>query len=592
MPVMNTPTHRRLAAVVSIDVVGYSRLMGRDETGTLAALATHRAELIDPRIKEHGGRIVKTMGDGLLLEFPSLVNAASAALDIQTVMAAHDNDIDEDRRIRLRVGINLGDIIIDADGDIHGDGVNVAARLEALAPEGGIAIAHRAYEDVRDRLDAAFEDTGEHELKNIVRPVRVWRWSPSGTDTPRRTASRDARAPRRTKPSIAVLMVDNMSSNADLDHFCAGLSESLITDLSKSPRLAVTSRNASFALAGDAIDPTEVAAKLGVRFIVEGSVQAMGQRMRANIQLIDGCTGEHIWAERYDFTDDDLFGAQDRVVADAVVEIEATIDLGDMARKRRTIVGSAEAYAIYQRAYGFVTEGNLESVLKSRREWLKLKALPDGKALALGGLASCHIMDIRSGWSPDVDGAIGEGHALLDEAIELLPDFPFLHSLRGGFLMFENRLDEALLATGHGVDLDPTYANTLGYQALALFAAGDMVGAARMFQSFVRSAPNPNHQFLCLHALVLYARGDANAALEALENIKISYQTGFSNLFRAGILTQRGQEQGGRDAMREALKQNGYLNAEVMRLNLRAFQDRVFADAWLDALAMAGLPED
>jgi adenylate cyclase len=592
MPAMNTPTQRRLAAIVAIDVVGYSRLMGRDEVGTLAALGALRAALIDPKIAGHGGRIVKTMGDGLLVEFPSLVNAVQAALDIQTDMATRDPDIAEDRRITLRVGINLGDIIIGDDGDIHGDGVNVAARLEALAPEGGIAIAHRVFEDVRDRLDAAFQDGGEHALKNITRPVRVWRWFPAGTAAPRQSASLTTKTPRPTKPSIAVLAIDNMSSNTDLDHFCAGLGESLITDLSKSQRLAVTSRNASFALAGGAIDPSFAAAKLGASFIVEGSVQAMGQRMRANIQLIDGSTGEHIWAERYDFTDDDLFDAQDRVVSDAVVEIDAAIDLGEMARKRRAMLGSPEAYAIYQRAYGLVTEGNPEAVVKSRREWLKLRAHSGGKALGLGGLTSCLIIEIRYGWSPDVDNAIAEGHALLAEAIELMPEFSFLHSMQGGLFLFGDKLDDALASTKRGIDLDPTYANSIGYHALALFAAADTALAARMFQSLVRSAPNPSHQFLCFNALSMFARGDAEAALETLGRIHVGVQSGFTALFRAGVLTQMGRDQEGRDAMREALKLNGYLSGEVMRRNFCAFRDQSFADTWLDGLAKAGLPED
>jgi adenylate cyclase len=251
---MNRPTQRRLAAIVSADVVGYSRLMGVDEVGTLAALRTHRAELIDPKIAEHGGRIVKTMGDGLLLEFPSVVNATTCAIEVQDGMAVRNAGVADDKRIIFRIGVNLGDIIIEGE-DILGDGVNIAARIEAIAEPGGICISSRVHDDVRDKLDIKFDDQGEVSLKNIARPIRLWTWRP-GQSVPAATSQPLLPA---DKPSIAVLPFDNMSRDPEHEFFADGLAEDIITALSKISRMRVIARNSTFAYKGRALDLRRVA---------------------------------------------------------------------------------------------------------------------------------------------------------------------------------------------------------------------------------------------------------------------------------------------------------------------------------------------
>ncbi len=321
-------TERRLAAIVSADVVGYSLLMGADEIGTLASLRAHRAELIDGKISEHGGRIVKTMGDGLLLEFPSVVNATQCVVEIQLGMARRNRDVDPDHRIIFRVGVNLGDIIVDGD-DIHGDGVNIAARLQELAAPGGGSISRRVFEDVRDRLDAQFEDTGEQTLKNIARPVHVWQWLPEQTSAAaRKTAGTDVSP---DKPSIAVLSFDNMSSDPEHEYFAAGIAEDIITALSKITRMRVIARNSTFSYKGKSPDVRDVARELGVRYVLEGSIRSGGNRLRITAQLIDANDGSHIWAERFDRTIDDIFDIQDDITKEIVTALRVKLTDGEEA---------------------------------------------------------------------------------------------------------------------------------------------------------------------------------------------------------------------------------------------------------------------
>jgi len=315
-------TQRRLAAIVSADVVGYSRLMGVDETGTLSDLRAHRAELIDGKIAEYGGRIVKTMGDGLLLEFASVVEATQCMVEVQKGMAERNEGTDEARRIIFRIGVNLGDIIIDGE-DILGDGVNIAARLQEIAEPGGVSISRRVYEDVQERLDTAFEDTGEQSLKNIAKPVHVWRWSPgksSPSDTPE--AIDQAPLPLPSKPSIAVLPFDNMSGDPEQEYFADGIAEDVITALSRFGSLFVIARNSSFTYKGQAVDVKRVGQELGVRYVVEGSVRKAGNRVRITAQLIDAASGNHIWADRFDGSLDDVFELQDQITEQIVVAVE------------------------------------------------------------------------------------------------------------------------------------------------------------------------------------------------------------------------------------------------------------------------------
>jgi adenylate cyclase len=347
-------TQRRLAAVLAADVVGYSRLMEIDEAGTLARLKTNRETLIEPKITEHDGRVVKLMGDGLLAEFASVVDAVSCAVETQRALAALNAELPKDQRLELRIGVNLGDVLVEGD-DIYGEGVNVAARLERLCTPGGVLISGTVFDQVQGRLDQQIEFLGEQQVKNLEKPVRVYQvglgarraavdarvirrrpwlvwaaaagavilvaggvalWSHIGSAPPADVASKASMAfPLPDKPSIAVLPFANMSSDAGQEHFADGMTDDLITDLSKSSALFVIARNSTFVYKGKAVKISQVAEELGVRYVLEGSVQRAGDQVRVNAQLIDALTGGHIWADRFDGSVTDIFAAQDEFVS-------------------------------------------------------------------------------------------------------------------------------------------------------------------------------------------------------------------------------------------------------------------------------------
>jgi adenylate cyclase len=336
---------RRLAAILAADVAGYSRLVGADEEGTLAALKAIRRELGDPKIAEHRGRIVKTTGDGLLVEFPSVVDAVRCAVDVQRGMAARNADLPVARQIQFRIGVNLGDVIIE-DGDILGDGVNVAARLEALAEPGGICVSRVVRDQVRDRIDLAFEDLGERQLKNIARPVRVYRVQPQSPLVQTRVGA-EPPLPLPEKPSLAVLPFHNMTGDPEQEYFVDGMVEEITTAIARLPWLFVIARNSSFTYKGKAVDVKQVAHELGVRYVLEGKA---ANRVRITGQLIDTATGAHIWADRFDGTLDDIFELQDQVASCVAAAIEPKLLQSEIERAVRKPTESLAAYDLYLRA--------------------------------------------------------------------------------------------------------------------------------------------------------------------------------------------------------------------------------------------------
>jgi adenylate cyclase len=346
---------RRLAAIMAADVVGYSRLIRADEEGTLRALKALRAEHIDPKLREYNGRIVKLMGDGMLAEFPSVVDAVRAAVETQQAVAKHNSELPDVKRIEFRVGINLGDVVIDGD-DIQGDGVNVAARLEGLAEPGGICISGKVYEEVRDRTDLVFEDQGEQAVKNIDRPVRVWRWRAEGPPAfTARSATEQLALP--DKPSIAVLPFTNMSGDPEQEYFADGMTEDIITELSRFDDLFVIARNTSFTYKGQPLDVKDVARELGVHFVLEGSVRKSGQRVRITAQLINGTDGNHVWAERYDGALEDVFDLQEAVTSQVVGGISPQITQTELDRIGRGDRKFDDAHELAWSALGILRSG-------------------------------------------------------------------------------------------------------------------------------------------------------------------------------------------------------------------------------------------
>jgi TolB-like protein len=340
---------RRLAAILAADVAGYSRLMGADEEGTLERLKALRRELVDPKIAEHRGRIVKTTGDGLLVEFASVVDAVRCAVAVQQAMPERDAGLGADNRIELRIGVNLGDVIVEGD-DLYGDGVNIAARIEALADAGGVFVSNTVHDHVRDRLPFVFEDLGEQQVKNIARPVRVYRVRDAA---PAKTPAALA-LPLPDKPSIAVLPFANMSGDPQQEYFADGMVEEIITALSRIRWLFVIARNSSFTYKGQPVDVKQIGRELGVRYVLEGSVRKAGGRVRITAQLIDATSGAHLWADRFDGSLEEVFDLQDRVASSVAGVIEPTLLAAETRRLAHRPTDDLTAYDLYLRAYALV----------------------------------------------------------------------------------------------------------------------------------------------------------------------------------------------------------------------------------------------
>ncbi len=419
---------RKLAAVLAADVAGYSRLMGADEEGTLARLKAHRAEVIDPKIAEHRGRVVKTTGDGILIEFSSVVDAVRCATEVQRAMAERNAEIPDVKRIEFRVGINLGDIIIDGS-DIHGDGVNIAARLEGIANPGTTYISDSSYQQVRDKLAIDFEDMGEHQLKNIARPVRVYRVQLGGTP-----ANESPTLALPDKPSIAVLPFQNMSGDPEQEYFADGIVEEIITALSRMRWLFVIARNSSFVYKAKAIDVKQVGRELGVRYVLEGSVRKAANRVRITGQLVDTTKGAHLWADRFDGGLDDIFDLQDQVTASVVGAIAPTLEKAEIERAKRKPTESLDAYDYYLRGMANVHLWTKEANSEALRLFYKAIELDPDFASAYGMAAWCYAWRKWNGWMADRKQEIAETRRLAQRAAELGKD-DAVALCRGGFAL-------------------------------------------------------------------------------------------------------------------------------------------------------------
>jgi TolB-like protein/class 3 adenylate cyclase len=390
---------RRLAAILAADVVGYSRLIEADEEGTLGRLKTLRAEIIDPKIAGHRGRIVKTTGDGLLVEFSSVVDALRCAAELQAAMAERNGPQSPDRRIDFRIGIHQGDVVVE-DRDIFGDGVNIAARLEGLAEPGGICISARVHEDAVGRLDLAFDDIGEQALRNISRPVRVFRVrSPLPNPPPLAGEGRVGVLPLPDKPSIAVLPFANMSGDPEQEYFADGMVEEIITALSRIRWLFVIARNSSFTYKGQAVDVKQVGRELGVRYVLEGSVRKAGGRVRITAQLIDAATGAHLWADRFDGPLEDVFELQDRVAISVAGVVEPALRAAEVERARQRPTKDLSAYDLYLRAVGLRSSLTKEGIIKALSLYEQAIAIDRHYGPALAGAAVCHLRLVADGWT-------------------------------------------------------------------------------------------------------------------------------------------------------------------------------------------------
>jgi TolB-like protein/class 3 adenylate cyclase len=511
---------RRLAAIVAADVVGYSRLMGRDESGTLARLREHRKQRFEPALARHGGRLVKLSGDGALAEFPSAVDALDAAIEFQQAMADANRDQPEDARIVFRIGLHLGDLIVDAD-DLYGDGVNVAARLEAESPAGGIIISSNVHDAVAGRLKATFDDLGRLALKNIERPIQAfsvkwdatdWKVGPPATNATPPPPDETLALP--DKPSIAVLPFQNMSGDPEQEYFTDGVTEDIITELSRFHSLFVIARNSSFSYKGKSPDIRQVGRELGVRYVLEGSIRKSSNRIRVTAQLIDTLTGNHIWAERYDRVLEDIFAVQEEVTKAIVGEIAPQIESTEQSKATRRRPGNLSAYETALRAWAHAGEGwdkaDRRLLDQSIREAREALAIDPNSVLALHALAFGHVVALHSWMAEDRENALRESISAAARAIELDSTNAFGYALRGLGVHLSLQLErypDALADARRAHEMNPNDTVVLGVLAGLEVAVGEPELAIDHLQRVLRLNPRQSRIHVTYNLLAYASHG-------------------------------------------------------------------------------------
>jgi len=516
---------RRLAAILAADVVGYSRLMRADEVGTLERLKSLRKDLVQPKIMERKGRIVKLMGDGLLAEFPSVVEAVQCAVDIQKSMAGREVDLPDEGRIKLRIGVNLGDVIVEGS-DIYGDGVNVAARLETLADPGGICVAGTVFDHVRGKVSVNFADLGEQKVKNIDQPVQIYRIAIDlGADAGKAPGSAGAGADagplkQPERPSIAVLPFTNMSGDVEQDYFSDGMVEDIITGLARIKWLFVIARNSSFVYKGKSVDVKQVGRDLGVRYVLEGSVRKASNHVRVTGQLIEAESGRHVWADRYDRALDDVFAIQDELTMSVVAAIEPSLRQAEIERVKRKRPDSLDSYDLVLRAIPYVYPAMPEGAAKALPLLERALDTEPDYALAHGFAAWCHeILFARGGGREENRvGAIRHAHAAIahgrDDAIAL--------SL-GGFAMgmVAHDREAARQAFEAALALSPSCALTYIFGSVVMALAGDADRGIEWGERGLRLSPFDPMSYAPWFSITLghFQRGEYEAAAEAARKV-------------------------------------------------------------------------
>jgi adenylate cyclase len=550
---------RRLAAILAADVVGYSRLMGEDEAGTLTALKAHRAEFIDPMIAEHRGRIVKLMGDGVLIEFASVVDALQCAVAIQRGMGERNTEVPVDRRIAFRVGINLGDIIVDGD-DIYGNGVNVAARLETLAEPGGICLSGRVVEQVEKNVGVGFASLGPQTVKNIEKPVNAYKVlldpadagkmvaAPKPHTTPRwrwgavvavlalivgvggamtwihlrapdvQPASVDNMAfPLPDKPSIAVLPFDNLSGDPEQDHLADGITETVISTLSQIPQLFVIARNSVLPYKGKPVRVQDVAQDLGVRYVLEGSVQRSGDRLRTTVQLIDAIDGHHLWSESYDQDLNDLFALQDDVAFKTTVALQVELTVGHRARLRSGTTNDVKAWLNFVKADSEYQKYSREGIAKARELFTEAVRRDPQFADAWVGIGWTHWIGARFGYSADAAASLQLASDMADKAAAVNADIPHLRLLRGQIAFIHGDFDTAIAESQKAAELSPSDAILVSTLAGTMLYAGQFDKAIRLIEQAMRLDPRfPTWYSLVLGRSLVF-KGEHHQAVAAAE---------------------------------------------------------------------------
>jgi TolB-like protein len=570
---------RRLAAILAADVVGYSRMMQADEAGTLAALKSRRAEILQPLVSKHHGRIIKVMGDGVLVEFASAVQAVSCAVALQEAMALANEAAEESCRVVLRIGINLGDVMVEG-GDLYGDGVNIAARLEEMAEPGSVVMSKKVHDEIERKLTLTCDDLGEQTLKNIEIPIQVFRVARSREQVPN-----SPRLPLPDKPSIAVLAFTNMSAEPEQEFFADGLSEDLITELSKAPGVFVIARHSSFAFKNKPIDVRRVAQDLGVRYILEGSVRRSASRIRVNAQLIDAREGaNHLWAERFDRDLADVFAVQDELVAKIVEALVGKLTVAGLRQRYRP--ASMEAYDLCLRGraeYFHSLEAGVDAIPLFERAI----ALDPRYAEAYRWLAVMQCM----GWlhmNRPMHPFRELSMASAKKAVELDPEDPGAHCALATVLNYERRWAESAKEFEISLRLNPNEADAWDGLSDLKVMEGQGEDAVACSLKAIRLSPHPTSSYLWGLGQAQYAAGQYEAAIKTLCH-EATYRTG-SRRFLAAALAQLDRLEEAREEGRLYLARNPHFRISYWA-ETQPFRDLATLDRFVEGYRKAGLPD-
>jgi adenylate cyclase len=577
---------RRLAAILAADVVGYSRLMCEDEAGTLAALKELRKTFVDPVIAEYRGRMVKLMGDGALIEFASAVDAVECSVAIQRGVAERNLEVPDNKAILFRIGVNVGDVIIDGN-DIYGDGVNVASRLEELADPGGICISGMVFDQVKGKLDAGFEDFGTQHLKNMTDPIRTYRvTSESVSHAP------PAHFSMPTKPSIAVLPFDNMSDDHAQEYFSDGISEDLTTALSRLEWLFVIARNSAFTYKGKAVDVRRVRRELGVRYVLEGSVRRSGNRVRINAQLIDAEADRHVWAQRYDREIRDLFELQDDIVASIAATVGPEITLAEIARTRGKRPNDFDAWDHYLRAlsaYHRMTKEDVEAAIADLEKAIQIDS-EFANAHALLGL--CHTHVGMRGWVRPARPAFERARHWVEQAVHLAPNNPETLQSLAFVLAMTGHAQDAITVAKSAIALNPNFAEAYAVLGFALIFCGDLEGGLAACRTAERGNPRDSRgTTYAAMALGFFSLGDYARAIEASKKVLHQDPSRVAALVTlACTYAQLGRKDEAQHYVDELLKYIPRYSLRALRKN-PMFVASDLIEKLIDSMRLAGLPE-
>jgi TolB-like protein len=584
---------RRLSAIVAADVAGYSRLMGLDEVGTARILREHRA-VTDALVAKHGGRIVKTTGDGLLLEFPSVVDAVECAVAVQAVMAERNKGVPLDRQMLLRIGINLGDILIEGD-DILGDGVNVAARLEGIAEPGGICISSTAYDHVRGKVAVEFTDLGEHSLKNIARPVRAYTVVRDGLGASTKEESATSIPTSAPRLSIVVLPFANIGGDPEQDYFVDGVTESLTTDLSRISGSFVIARNTAFTFKGKAVDVKQVGRELNVRYVLEGSVQRARNRLRVNVQLIDAETGNHLWAERFDKPVADLFDMQDEIVSRLANALDAQLIAAEARRAEHSLRPDATDLVFQGRAW--LNKGsNPEYMAQARGFFDRALVLDHRNIEAMVSLAQADLATGASFVTDDRTIYLEAAERGLIKVLNMAPQHAQAHVFLGTVLILTNRAVQGIAACEQGLALDRNLANAHAAMGLAKFYIGRPEETEAHVNEALRLSPQDTFSFRWLlfsATAKLHLGADTEAVVGLRRSIEASRSFPMAHFFLATALALLGELDQARAAAQAGLTLDPTFTIRRYRLNTPTNHPTFLAarQRLYEGMRLAGVPE-